>query len=169
MYCPELRCHPKSGSSEKKARAKKRANNIKYKRGALRVKSQTDHRNRRRRIYSYYSRRRQNNSLKIVPFRHAKRPPSGSFCMAERARFELAVSCPTTVFKTVTLNHSVTSPYTIPIIRILSHFSRGCRAITAVQTSEAPASFNAFAAYSSVEPVVNISSIRSILPVVVAL
>ena len=30
--------------------------------------------------------------------------------LAERARFELAVSCPTTVFKTVTLNHSVTSP-----------------------------------------------------------
>ena len=30
--------------------------------------------------------------------------------VAERARFELAVSCPTTVFKTVTLNHSVTSP-----------------------------------------------------------
>lgn len=31
--------------------------------------------------------------------------------MAERARFELAVSCPTLVFKTSTLNHSVTSPY----------------------------------------------------------
>ena len=30
--------------------------------------------------------------------------------MAERRRFELLVSCPTTVFKTVTLNHSVTSP-----------------------------------------------------------
>lgn len=30
--------------------------------------------------------------------------------LAERARFELAVSCPTLVFKTSTLNHSVTSP-----------------------------------------------------------
>jgi hypothetical protein len=30
--------------------------------------------------------------------------------MAERARFELAVSCPTLVFKTSTINHSVTSP-----------------------------------------------------------
>ena len=37
-------------------------------------------------------------------------PIVGSFSMAERARFELAVSCPTTVFKTVTLNHSVTYP-----------------------------------------------------------
>ena len=33
-----------------------------------------------------------------------------SFFLAERARFELAVSCPTLVFKTSTLNHSVTSP-----------------------------------------------------------
>ena len=30
--------------------------------------------------------------------------------LAERARFELAVSCPTLVFKTSTINHSVTSP-----------------------------------------------------------
>ena len=30
--------------------------------------------------------------------------------MAEGARFELAVGCPTTVFKTVTLNHSDTPP-----------------------------------------------------------
>ena len=39
--------------------------------------------------------------------------PSGSSrtLLAERARFELAVSCPTPVFKTGTLNHSATSPY----------------------------------------------------------
>ena len=32
------------------------------------------------------------------------------FLMAERARFELADAFTSTVFKTVTLNHSVTSP-----------------------------------------------------------
>ena len=32
------------------------------------------------------------------------------FLLAEREGFEPSVSCPTTVFKTVTLNHSVTSP-----------------------------------------------------------
>ncbi len=37
-------------------------------------------------------------------------PKQGSFSMAERARFELAVSCPTLVFKTSNINHSVTSP-----------------------------------------------------------
>lgn len=42
--------------------------------------------------------------------RQAKRPLMGSHCLAERAGFEPAVRCRTTVFKTVTFNHSVTSP-----------------------------------------------------------
>jgi hypothetical protein len=39
-------------------------------------------------------------------------PDGGSnvYNLAERERFELSVSLPTTVFKTVTINHSVTSP-----------------------------------------------------------
>ena len=39
-------------------------------------------------------------------------PDGGSnvYYLAERERFELSVSLPTTVFKTVTINHSVTSP-----------------------------------------------------------
>ena len=50
-------------------------------------------------------------SLDSQKFRHKKQRSRGSlFFMAERARFELAVSCPTLVFKTSTLNHSVTSP-----------------------------------------------------------
>ena len=42
--------------------------------------------------------------------------------MAERARFELAVSCPTLVFKTSTLNHSVTSPGFIILTEVSTIF-----------------------------------------------
>jgi hypothetical protein len=53
----------------------------------------------------------QNPQGQIISYRQRKTTLSDRFSLAERARFELAVSCPTTVFKTVTINHSVTSPY----------------------------------------------------------
>lgn len=60
---------------------------------------------------------KQNPRVRIYAYAAIENDPLlGSFSMAERARFELAVSCPTLVFKTSTLNHSATSPHESKIV-----------------------------------------------------